>query len=60
MESMEPIENLTDEELMERFAGWRLPPTTASLPHNPDIEAASLAEFEGLRREVLKRGLLSE
>ena len=57
---MEPIEDLTDEELMERFAGWRLLPSTAPLPHYADIEAASLAKFEGLPREVLRRGLLSE
>jgi len=54
---MDEITTLTDEELLKRLHGWRLPPSTAPLPHNREIEAASLAEYEALRLEAGRREL---
>ena len=54
---MDEITTLTDEELLKRLHGWRLPPSPAPLPHNRDIEAASLAEYEALRLEAGRREL---
>ena len=57
--SMEDIATLTDEELLKRLEEWRLDPSTTPLPHSADIEAASLAEYQELRREAARRGLLT-
>ena len=56
---MEDFTTLSDEELLKRFEEWRLDPSTTPLPDSADIEAASLAEYQELRREAAKRGLLT-
>jgi hypothetical protein len=54
---MEDITTLTDEELLKLLQEWRLEPFTTPLPHNADIEPASLDEYRTLAREAERRGL---
>jgi len=57
VQSMDNTSTLTDEELLKRLEEWRLDPSTAPLPHNHDIQAASLEDYRALRLEAAKRGL---
>ncbi|HJQ94140.1 MAG TPA: hypothetical protein VJ935_00330 [Acidimicrobiia bacterium] len=54
---MENISTLTDGDLLKRLDEWRLPSSTAPLPHNAGIEPVSLVEYEELRREAATREL---
>jgi len=55
--NMEDITTLTNEELQKRLKDWRLELSTDPLPHNADIEPASLDEYRALVREAERRRL---
>ncbi|MEX1133687.1 MAG: hypothetical protein WED83_02450 [Acidimicrobiia bacterium] len=57
---MTQIENLSNEELQKRLVEWRLEPVTKPLPPNGDIQPARLNEYNALRQELKRRGLMPE
>lgn len=57
---MTDTKTMSDEELTRRLDAWKLAPATAPLPHNADIEPASLDEWRALKAEARDRGLIPD
>ncbi len=53
---MEDTTSLSDPALLKRIREWRIKPVTDPLPHNADIEPASIEEYQELKREAERRG----